>query len=66
MTNATATGLVAKTRNNEIQSLKLRAALESLLAETLTRGFHGTAGLEWAVQDGSIQHIRRRQERLER
>jgi len=32
----------------------------------LKRGFHGTAGLEMTVQDGTIQHIRRKVEQVER
>jgi hypothetical protein len=37
-----------------------------LLGETLERGFFGTARLEWALQDGTIQNIKRTVERLER
>ena len=46
--------------------LILRAALAEMLVEILRRGFHGTAGIELSVQDGTIQHIRRRIERVER
>ncbi|MBX3411576.1 MAG: hypothetical protein KF708_02570 [Pirellulales bacterium] len=37
-----------------------------LLAEMLQRGVHGTAAVEVCVQDGTIQHVRRRVERLEK
>ncbi len=45
---------------------QLHTTLSRVLAETLKRGFFGTASIEIAVQDGSIQHIRRRVEQLER
>lgn len=45
---------------------QLQAALAELLADVLRRGFYGTAGVEVAIQDGAIQHIRRRQERIEK
>jgi hypothetical protein len=56
----------SKSPTNEKKVLQLRAALADILAEALRRGFHGTAGLELSVQDGTIQHIRRRVERIER
>jgi hypothetical protein len=36
------------------------------LIETLNRGFFGTARIELSVQDGTIQHIRRTIERIEK
>jgi hypothetical protein len=45
---------------------QLQTALAHILAETLKHGFFGTASIEISVQDGSIQHIRRRVERVER
>lgn len=36
------------------------------LAEALRRGFFGTAAVEFSVQDGTIQHIRRTVERIEK
>ncbi len=45
---------------------QLERAMAEILTETLRRGFHGTASLEMAVQDGTIQHIRRRVERVEK
>ncbi len=55
-----------KTPGNVKKVAQLEAAMAELLAETLKRGFHGTASVELSVQDGTIQHIRRRMERIER
>jgi hypothetical protein len=51
---------------NRQKVAQLETALAELLREALERGFHGTAGVEISVQDGTIQHIRRRVERLEK
>lgn len=45
---------------------QLQAALAEILAQALRRGFFGTAAVELSVQDGTIQHIRRRLERIEK
>jgi hypothetical protein len=45
---------------------QLQTALAQVLAEGLRRGFFGTASIEISIQDGTIQHIRRRVERVER
>jgi len=45
---------------------QLQSALAEILAESLRRGFFGTAALEVSVQDGTIQHIRRTIERIEK
>ncbi len=45
---------------------QIRSAMAEILAGVLKRGFHGTAALEMTVQDGTIQHIRRRVEQVER
>jgi len=37
-----------------------------LLSTAQVRGFHGSVTIEAVVQDGTIQHIRRRFERLEK
>ena len=37
-----------------------------MLAATLKRGFFGTAAVEVCVQDGTIQHIRRKVEQIEK
>jgi hypothetical protein len=54
------------TNTNEKKVAQLQAALAELLETTLRRGFFGTAGVEVSVQDGTIQNIRSRTERLER
>jgi hypothetical protein len=45
---------------------QLHAALAELLADTLRRGFFGTAAVELNIQDGTIQHIRRMVDRIEK
>ncbi len=45
---------------------QIRSAMAEILAGVLKRGFHGTAALEMTVQDGTIQHIRRKVEQVER
>jgi len=57
---------LAKTPTNQCKMAQLRSVLGEVLAEVLRRGFHGTAGVEVTVQDGTIQSIRRRVERVER
>lgn len=54
------------TAANQAHVRRLRAALEELLARALVRGFHGAAALEFVVQDGTIQLVRRRVEQAER
>ena len=54
------------TPTNQRKVTQLREAMAAILLEILQRGFHGTAGIELSVQDGTIQHIRRRVERIER
>ncbi len=56
----------AKTPGNDKKLDQLRAAVGEILADVLRRGFYGTAGVEVVVQDGTIQSIRRRVERVER
>jgi hypothetical protein len=58
MTPATTTG-------NAKKVAQLQAILAEMLAEALRRGFFGTAAVELTVQDGTIQHIRRKVERVE-
>lgn len=45
---------------------QLQSLMAELLAEALRRGFFGTAAVELTVQDGTIQHIRRTVERIEK
>ena len=57
---------LTKTPANQEKVSQLREALAEMLAEALQRGFHGTAGIEVNVQDGTIQTIRHRIERIRR
>ena len=57
---------LAKTPANQRKLSQLRTALGELLAEVLRRDFFGTAGVEIVIQDGTIQSIRRKVERVER
>lgn len=54
------------TPTNQSKAVQAEMALAEVLAEVLQRGFHGSAAIEVAVQDGTIQHIRRRVERMEK
>ena len=56
----------AATTTNEQKVAQLEKALAELLAATLKRGFFGTAAVEVSVQDGTIQHIRRKLEQIEK
>ncbi len=51
---------------NQTRQELARQALEELLRDVLRRGFHGTAKVEVAVQDGTIQQVRRHLEKVER
>jgi hypothetical protein len=52
--------------NNAVRVEQLQKAWAEILAEVLRRGFYGTAEVEVNVQDGAIQHIRRKIERVEK
>jgi hypothetical protein len=54
------------TPGNAKKVAQLQAIVAELLAEALRRGFFGTAAIELSVQDGTIQHIRRTVERIEK
>ena len=56
----------SKTTGNAKKVAQLEAALADMLGEILQHGFFGTAAVELNVQDGTIQHIRRRVERIEK
>ena len=56
----------ATTNGNRAKIAQVEAALAMLLAETLRRGFFGTVKIELSVQDGTIQHVRRIVEQVER
>ena len=51
---------------NAKKTAQLHEAIVELLRQSLQRGFFGTAGVEWSIQDGTIQHIRRKVERVEK
>ena len=54
------------TPGNAKKVAQLQPVVAELLAEALRRGFFGTAAIELSVQDGTIQHIRRTVERIEK
>lgn len=54
------------TSTNAKKVVQLEKALAELLVATLRRGFFGTAAVEVSVQDGTIQHIRRKVEQIEK
>ncbi len=54
------------TNANTKKVAQLEKALAEMLAATLKRGFFGTAAVEVCVQDGTIQHIRRKVEQIEK
>ncbi len=56
----------ATTPTNHDKMNQIQSAMAEMLAGVLKRGFHGTAALEMTVQDGTIQHIRRKIEQVER
>jgi hypothetical protein len=57
---------VQETPTNQKNIDRLKSVVAETLVEVLKRGFHGSAGVEWNVQDGTIQGIRRRVERIDR
>jgi len=54
------------TSTNQGKLKRMESLLAEMLAEALQRDFHGTISLEVAIQDGTIQHLRRRVEQLEK
>lgn len=57
---------VRETTANRRKLERLNSLLSEMLAEGLQRDFYGTLSLEVAIQDGTIQHLRRRVEQLEK
>jgi hypothetical protein len=55
-----------QTSGNQNKVSRLADAWQQLLEETLRRGFHGTASIEIKINDGVVQHIRRKVERMEK
>jgi hypothetical protein len=56
----------AATAGNAKKVAQLQLLMAEVLAESLRRGFFGTAAFELTIQDGTIQHIRRTVERIEK
>jgi hypothetical protein len=54
------------TPTNKTKVEQLETALAEILAESLRRGFYGKAAIELAIQDGTIQNIRRLVERIDK
>ena len=55
-----------RTPANDRRINSAERVLSEILVETTRRGFYGTAGVELSIQDGAIQTIRRRVERIEK
>ena len=53
------------TSGNHAKLEQLKTGWADLLAQAMQRGFFGNVAIELAVQDGTIQHIRQRVERIE-
>ncbi len=54
------------TPTNQLKVAQLQEAMGELLAQVLKQGFFGSAGGGLRIQDGSIQTIRRKIERIGR
>jgi hypothetical protein len=54
------------TDGNRAKLALLRRVLDEQLALALARGFYGSTAIELTVQDGTIQHVMHRVERLEK
>jgi hypothetical protein len=55
-----------ETPTNRSKMAQLERTLSETFAEVLRRGFFGTASIELAIQDGTIQYIRSKLERIEK
>jgi hypothetical protein len=56
----------AASQTNQAKLSRAREAWTETLDTALQRGFHGSIVIEMAIQDGTIQHVRRRVEQLEK
>lgn len=54
------------TNANAAKAGRLNELLRELLEQSLRRGFFGTVKIEFAVQDGTIQLIRKSLEQMEK
>jgi hypothetical protein len=64
--NGSMTTSESKTAGNAKKLVQLDRIWKELLTESLRHGFFGTALIELNVQDGTIQHIRRIVDRMEK
>lgn len=58
--------LLDKTPANVRRIGQLREAMEEILVRALRRNFFGVGALEFTVQDGTMQEIRQRLERVDK
>jgi hypothetical protein len=58
--------MMTSAHSNRTKMAQVEAAMAELLAESLRRGFYGKVVLELVLQDGTIQHIRRVVDRVEK
>jgi hypothetical protein len=54
------------TSANELRKALLDRAVREILAVAAQPGFYGTVSVELSVQDGVIQHVRQKVDRIER
>ena len=57
---------LTQTPTNRTKIAQLERALSSTFREVLQSGFFGTASIELNIQDGTIQYIRSKLERIEK
>ena len=55
-----------QTKANAEKIRRLQKIIEELLGQSLRSGFFGTVSVEMSIQDGTIQHLRRRLEQMEK
>lgn len=64
--NASAGEMVARTDANRAKLVVVERVLREQIATALARGFYGVTAIELSINDGTIQDIRHRVERMER
>ncbi len=57
---------INKTPANEKKLAQLKQTLGEVLARALRKGFYGTVGVELYVENGTIQRLHARVERVQR
>ncbi len=55
-----------RTPVNQARMSQAENAWRTALGDALRRGFYGSVSVEISVQDGTIQHVRRRVEQVEK